>query len=73
MTYDWYLKTRFGGKVAKVSLDIGCTCPNMDGMKGFGGCIYCSGRGSADFAAPSSLPVKVQLDRAKEMISSQVA
>lgn len=41
MTYDWYLKTRFGGKVAKVSLDIGCTCPNMDGTKGFGGCIFC--------------------------------
>lgn len=48
MTYDWYLKQRFGGKVAKVSLDIGTTCPNLDGSRGHGGCIYCkSGSSSA--------------------------
>lgn len=48
MTYDWYLKQRFGGKVAKVSLDIGSTCPNLDGSRGHGGCIYCkSGSASA--------------------------
>ena len=48
MTYDWYLKQRFGGKVAKVTLDAGCTCPNLDGSKGHGGCIYCkSGSRSA--------------------------
>lgn len=48
MTYDWYMKRRFGGKVAKVTLDIGCTCPNIDGTRGHGGCIYCkSGSRSA--------------------------
>lgn len=48
MTYDWYMKERFGGKTAKISLDIGCTCPNMDGTRGRGGCIYCkSGSRSA--------------------------
>jgi len=48
MTYDWYLKSRFGGKVAKVSLSIGSSCPNLDGAKGRGGCIYCkSGSASA--------------------------
>lgn len=48
MTYDWYMKQRFGGKVAKVTLDIGCTCPNIDGTRGHGGCIYCkSGSRSA--------------------------
>ena len=48
MTYDWYMKARFGGKTAKVSLDIGCTCPNLDGTRGHGGCIYCkSGSRSA--------------------------
>ena len=41
MTYDWYMKKRFGGKAAKVTLDIGCTCPNIDGTRGRGGCIYC--------------------------------
>lgn len=48
MTYDWYMKRRYGGKVAKVTLDIGCTCPNIDGVRGHGGCIYCkSGSRSA--------------------------
>ncbi|MBI5234938.1 MAG: TIGR01212 family radical SAM protein [Deltaproteobacteria bacterium] len=37
-----YMKARFGCKVFKVSLDAGLTCPNRDGSKGNGGCIYCS-------------------------------
>ena len=54
MTYDWYLKARFGGKAARVALDQGCTCPNIDGTKGIGGCMFCkngsasSARGSLD-------------------------
>ncbi len=48
MTYDWYMKKRFGGKIARVPLGIGCTCPNIDGSRGRGGCIYCkSGSRSA--------------------------
>ncbi len=54
-TYDYYLRQRYGGKVAKIPLDAGMTCPNIDGRCGRGGCIYCSGRGSGDFAAPSVL------------------
>lgn len=53
-TYDSYLKKTFGGKVCKVPLDGGFTCPNRDGRCGYGGCSYCSGRGSGDFA-PSRL------------------
>lgn len=45
------LKQRYGGRVAKVPLDGGFTCPNRDGTKGTGGCIYCSSRGSGDFIA----------------------
>ncbi len=49
-TQDNYLKARFGTKVAKISLNAGFTCPNRDGTKGIGGCIYCSESGSGDFA-----------------------
>ncbi len=42
-TYDYYLKHRFGKKCAKITLDLGFSCPNIDGTRGFGGCIYCSG------------------------------
>ena len=47
LTYDRYMKMRFGGKVAKVPLDIGCTCPNIDGSAGYGGCIYCKNGSSS--------------------------
>lgn len=42
-TYDYYLRRIFGEKCAKITLDAGFTCPNIDGTKGRGGCIYCSG------------------------------
>ncbi|MBQ8641716.1 MAG: TIGR01212 family radical SAM protein [Clostridia bacterium] len=40
-TFDYYTRHRFGGKCARAPLDIGCTCPNKDGVCGTGGCIYC--------------------------------
>lgn len=55
-----YLRKRFGGKVMKVSLNGGFTCPNRDGTKGVGGCIYCSESGSGDFAGNPSLSVTEQ-------------
>ena len=45
-TFDYYMKQRFGGKCAKISLDAGLSCPNIDGTVGCGGCIYCSGGSS---------------------------
>ncbi len=47
-TFNYYLKTEYNCKVSKVIIDAGFTCPNRDGKKGWGGCIYCSGRGSGD-------------------------
>lgn len=40
-TLDYYYKQRYNRKVFKVSLNLNLTCPNCDGTKGFGGCIYC--------------------------------
>lgn len=39
-----YLRGRFPGKLLKIPVDAGCTCPNRDGTKGRGGCTYCSNR-----------------------------
>ena len=50
-TWDYYLKTTYGQKVFKVPLDAHFTCPNRDGTKGYGGCTFCSERGSGDFTA----------------------
>ncbi|MCR4651846.1 MAG: TIGR01212 family radical SAM protein [Lachnospiraceae bacterium] len=49
-TNDYTIQV-FGGKIYKIALDGGFTCPNRDGTKGYGGCIFCSGQGSGDFAA----------------------
>jgi uncharacterized protein len=41
-----YWQNRFGGRVYKLPIDAGFTCPNRDGRIASGGCIYCDGRGS---------------------------
>ena len=53
-TLDYYYKKKFGSKVCKINLDANFTCPNIDGTKGFGGCIYCL-NGSSDFKKNVSL------------------
>ena len=65
-TYDYYLRHTIGAKCAKLPLDIGLTCPNIDGRCATGGCIYCSGRGSGDFAPEATLSVSEQIQKQKE-------
>ena len=40
-SYTEYIKNQFGGRVQKLTIDAGFTCPNRDGSKGTGGCTYC--------------------------------
>lgn len=49
-TYNYYLKNKYHQKVAKVALNADFNCPNRDGSKGYGGCIFCSSSGSGDYA-----------------------
>ena len=57
-TLHYYNLKRYGGKVYKASLDAGCTCPNRDGTRGHGGCIYCEG-GSHYFCGPGTIHQQV--------------
>ncbi len=41
-TYSGFIRRRFGGRVQKLAIDAGFTCPNRDGTKGRGGCSYCN-------------------------------
>lgn len=68
---DYELKETFGEKVYKITLNGGMTCPNRDGRCGTGGCIFCSAKGSGDFAASSSLPVEEQLARSKAELAAK--
>jgi radical SAM protein (TIGR01212 family) len=40
--YSNYFKSIYGGRLQKVSIDAGFTCPNRDGLAGTGGCTYCN-------------------------------
>ena len=64
-TWNFHLRRKFGCKVFKVALNGGFTCPNIDGTKGHGGCIYCSG-GSGDFAGDPSHDILRQFDEVRE-------
>ena len=70
-TYSYYLKKTFGAKCIKLSIDAGLTCPNIDGRCATGGCIYCSGRGSGDFAAAPTLSVREQINEQKKLLSAK--
>lgn len=65
LSLDSVLKNEFGAKVVKIPLNAGFSCPNRDGAKGFGGCIYCSSSLSGEFAGSPSLSLKEQFDIGK--------
>lgn len=66
-TLNYHNRVTFGGRVYKASVDAGFTCPNIDGTRGTGGCIFCDG-GSRYFSPDSTLSVTEQLSREKERI-----
>ena len=70
-TLDYFYKKKFGKKVAKISLNAGFTCPNKDGTKGTGGCIYCSKLGSGDFAGNKEKDLITQFNEVKEIMEKK--
>ncbi|KJR44732.1 putative Fe-S oxidoreductase [Desulfosporosinus sp. I2] len=70
-TFNEHLRNRFGEKIFKVSLDAGFTCPNRDGTLGTGGCVYCSARGSGDFAGERRVSLHEQFCDVKERMTKK--
>ena len=70
-TLNEYYRTLFGGKVAKIAIDAGFTCPNRDGTLGQGGCIFCSERGSGDFAEQSTHAISEQIWQGRSQTSEK--
>lgn len=69
-TLNQHYQEKFGCKVYKLSIDAGFTCPNRDGTLGTGGCIFCSGEGSGEFAE-KGCSVTAQLERAKARVRAK--
>lgn len=72
-TLNYYLRQRFGRKTYKLALDGGMTCPNRDGTAGYGGCIFCSGGGSGEFAVgiQETGGVTAQIEQARKRIQEK--
>ncbi len=68
-TLNYHNRSKFGEKLYKAVIDCGFSCPNIDGTKGYGGCIFCDG-GSGYFTAPQ-LSVTQQLEAEYRRISSK--
>ena len=71
-TLSTFYQSIFGCKTYKISLDAACTCPNRDGSKGTGGCIFCSQQGSGDFVAGRNLTITEQIEQGKKLVESKL-
>ena len=70
-TLNYYFKKKFNTKVFKVSLNAGFTCPNIDGTKGYGGCIYCSKTGSGEHGGNPSKDLTTQFYEVKKVLDKK--
>ncbi len=73
-TYNWgdnrrynaftsRIKEKFGGRIQKVSVNAGFTCPNRDGTKGYGGCLYCNNESFTPSYCIEDMDILSQLDK----------
>ena len=69
--FSSFIRKKFNGRVQKVSIDAGFTCPNKDGSKGVGGCTYCNNNTfNPDYCKPIK-PIKVQIKEGIEFFSKK--
>ena len=69
--FSSFIKEKFNGRVQKVSIDAGFTCPNKDGTKGKGGCTYCNNNTfNPDYCKPIK-PISVQINEGIEFFSKK--
>ena len=64
-----YLRSLFGCRVQKITVDAGLSCPNRDGRVSTGGCIFCNARGSGTGAHTRGLTITDQLLQGKKSLA----
>ena len=73
LNFNTAMKNRFKGKVYRLALSSGASCPNRDGKVGYGGCIFCSEGGSGEFAVENDgMDVSRQIECAKSKVENKV-
>lgn len=80
MTFPWghdqryndfgrYMRNRFNGRVQKLSINAGFTCPNRDGSKGIGGCTFCNNETFKPAYCQPLMSVKDQVEKGISLFS----
>ena len=66
-----FFRNKFSDRIIKIPVDAGFTCPTRDGKISYGGCIFCSERGSGDFAGNRTKTITEQFYEMKEKMSKK--
>lgn len=66
-----FFKNKFNSKIIKISLDAGFTCPNRDGTLSSKGCIFCSEKGSGEFAGNRLKSLREQFEESKKIMNKK--
>lgn len=69
--FNTYLRSIFGCRVQKITIDAGFSCPNRNGTISTGGCIYCNALGSGTGAHAKGLSVTDQIIQGKRALSKR--
>ncbi len=70
-TLDYHFKQIFNSKVGRISINAGFTCPNIDGTAAFGGCTFCSIKGSGDYAGHPQDHLLKQWEEGKKRMNNK--
>src|SRR5438309_8245647 len=70
-SFSRFLRERFGGKVFRVTVDAGFTCPNVDGTVAVGGCVYCDNRSFSPNRRLPRTPVREQVRRGVALLQKR--
>jgi len=68
--FNQYLKEKYGGRIQKISIDAGFTCPNRDGFVAFGGCTFCNNTSFSPYAMTRQT-VEEQIDKSIKFYSNR--
>ena len=69
--FSTYFRNLFNGRVQKISINAGFTCPNRDGKRGNGGCTYCNNKTFQPSYCDLKSVLKIQLDEGIEFFSKK--
>ena len=67
-TLNYHLREKYNQKIFKVMINAGFSCPNIDGTVTYGGCTFCSTKGSGDFAGSPEDDLKTQFHSVSTMM-----